>query len=184
MRSDRLTLRANSSREIVRIAMPRRRVRVNIAATKIVAVPRSPNTPVTTETIASEKLPELLDGRYQLEGVIGRGGMGTVYRARDLRLNRLVAVKVLGGVEGADERRFEAEIQILARLVHPSLVRILDAGELDARPYLVMALIEGPNLAQRLAAGPISRDETAKIGASIAAALAYVHDAGIVHRDV
>jgi hypothetical protein len=139
---------------------------------------------VATETIASETLPGPLDGRYQFEGVIGHGGMGTVYRARDLRLNRLVAVKILRAVDGADERRFEAEIQILARLVHPSLVRILDAGELDARPYLVMDLIEGPNLAQRLAGGPLSLDETAKIGASIAAALAYVHDAGIVHRDV
>jgi hypothetical protein len=139
---------------------------------------------VATETIASEKLPEPLDGRYHLEGVIGRGGMGTVYRAHDLRLNRLVAVKILRGVEGADGRRFEAEIQILARLVHPSLVRILDAGELDALPYLVMDLIEGPNLAQLLGAGPLSPDDTAQIGASIAAALAYVHAAGIVHRDV
>jgi hypothetical protein len=129
-------------------------------------------------------LPQPLDGRYQLEGVIGRGGMGTVYRGRDLRLNRLVAVKILSGVEGTDEKRFESEIQILARLVHPSLVRILDAGEFDTRPYLVMDLIEGPNLAQRLAAGPLTPGETARIGTSIAAALAYVHDAGIVHRDV
>jgi hypothetical protein len=157
---------------------------VNFLATKIAAVPRSPNTPVATETIASEKLPQPLDGRYQLEGVIGRGGTGTVYRGRDLRLNRLVAVKILSGVEGTDEKRFESEIQILARLVHPSLVRILDAGEFDTRPYLVMDLIEGPNLAQRLAAGPLTPGETARIGTSIAAALAYVHDAGIVHRDV
>ena len=96
----------------------------------------------------------------------------------------MVAVKILRGVDGADAQRFEAEIQILAHLVHPSLVRILDAGEFDGLAYLVMDLIEGPNLAQRLGTGPLSPHETARLGASIAAALAYVHDAGIVHRDV
>jgi hypothetical protein len=148
-------------------------------------MPRSPNIPVAKESIVNDSLSaEPLDGRYHLEEVIGRGGMGIVYRARDLRLNRFVAIKILRGVEGADARRFEAEIQILARLVHPSLVRILDAGDLDGRAYLVMDLVEGLNLAQRLAAGPLSREETAKIGASIASALAYVHDAGVIHRDV
>ena len=125
-----------------------------------------------------------LDGRYRLEALIGRGGMGTVYRARDLRLDRPVAVKVLRDVGGADAARFEAEVRTLARFVHPNLVRLLDAGESDGRPYLVMDLVEGPTLAERLRDGKLSAAETAKIGAGIAAALAYVHDAGIVHRDV
>lgn len=148
-------------------------------------MPRLPKIPVATESIANDSLPaEPLDGRYQLEEIIGRGGMGIVYRARDLRLNRSVAIKILRGVEGADAKRFEAEIQILARLVHPSLVRVLDAGDLDGRAYLVMDLVDGPNLAQRISAGPLSGEETAKIGASVASALAYVHDVGIIHRDV
>lgn len=140
---------------------------------------------MATETIALEVLPaEPLDGRYRLEQVIGRGGMGAVYRALDLRLNRPVAVKILSDGHGADASRFEAEIHTLVRLAHPYLVRILDAGDLNTRPYLVMDLIDGPNLAQRLSAGPLSSEETAKVGTRIASALAYVHDAGIVHRDV
>ena len=148
-------------------------------------MPRQPNTFGASEEIAHD-LPsaELLDGRYQLLEVIGRGGMGTVYCARDTRLDRSVAVKLLRGVEGADVSRFESEIKILARLAHPHLVRILDASDFDANPYLVMDLVEGPNLSQRLAAGPLSPHETARIGADIAAALHYVHDAGIIHRDV
>lgn len=148
-------------------------------------MPFSPNARVAKEPVVND-LPsvEPLDDRYHLEEVIGRGGMGIVYRAHDRRLNRFVAIKILRGGEGGDARRFGAEIQILARLVHPSLVRILDAGDLDGRAYLVMDLVEGPNLAQRLEAGPLSREETAEIGVSIASALAYVHDAGIIHRDV
>lgn len=127
---------------------------------------------------------EPLDGRYRLEAVIGRGGMGIVYRAYDLRLNRYIAIKVLGGTEGGDVRRFAGEINMLARLVHPNLVRILDAGDLDGRAYLVMDLVDGQNLAQRLRAGPLAGEETAEIGVGVASALAYVHDAGIIHRDV
>ncbi len=126
----------------------------------------------------------MLEGRYRLESVVGRGGMGTVYRALDMRLNRHVAVKVLRETHAADAVRFKSEIETLARLSHPGLVRILDAGGLDAGPYLVMELIEGKNLAQLLENGPLRPEEVATIGASVAAALAYVHDNGIVHRDV
>ncbi len=145
----------------------------------------SPTTPAAKQFSADDSLfVAPLEGRYHLEAVIGRGGMGIVYRARDLRLDRRVAIKILRGNDVTDARRFSAEIHILARLVHPSLVRILDAGDLDGRAYLVMDLIEGPNLAQRLAAGPLSGRESAQLGASIASALAHVHDAGIIHRDV
>jgi serine/threonine protein kinase len=134
---------------------------------------------------AADSIPtDLLDGRYRLEALLGRGGMGTVYRGLDTRLNRPVAIKVLRDATGADEARFAAEVQTLARFTHPHLVRLLDAGELEARPYLVMDLVEGPTLAKRLSDGQLSSTETAKVGAGIVAALAYVHGAGIVHRDV
>nr|MBW4030790.1 serine/threonine protein kinase [Acidobacteriota bacterium] len=140
---------------------------------------------MATESIALEaSLTRPLGGRYRLDEVVGRGGMGTVYRALDLRLNRAVAIKVLRSVEHADTIRFEAEIEILARLVHPGLVRLLDAGEVGLHPYLVMDLVEGPSLAQRVSEGPLRREETATIGSRIAAALAYVHDAHVIHRDV
>ncbi|MCU1495843.1 MAG: serine/threonine kinase, partial [Acidimicrobiaceae bacterium] len=141
--------------------------------------------PLPTEVVGTEAVPsELLDGRYRLGATLGRGGMGVVYRALDTRLDRPVAVKILRDGEGADDARFAAEVRTLARFAHPNLVRLLDAGELDGRAYLVMELIEGPTLAQRLASGGLSDVETAKIGAGVAAALAYVHGEGIVHRDV
>ena len=140
---------------------------------------------MATEEIAIDaSRAQPLGGRYRLDGVVGRGGMGTVYRALDLRLNRPVALKVLRSVEESDADRFEAEIQILARLVHPGLVRLLDAGDFESRPYLVMDLIEGPSLAESVSEGPLSREDTALVGSRIAAALAYVHGAGVVHRDV
>jgi hypothetical protein len=129
-------------------------------------------------------LTTLLDGRYRLEALIGRGGMGSVYRALDTRLDRPVAVKVLREVADGAEVRFAAEVKTLARFAHPNLVRLLDAGELEGRPYLVMELIEGSTLAKRLSIGRLSSEDTAKVGAGVAAALAYVHEQGIVHRDV
>ncbi len=129
-------------------------------------------------------LTALLDGRYRLEALLGRGGMGAVYRALDTRLERPVAIKVLRDSGEAGQARFTAEVRTLARFAHPNLVRLLDAGELEGRAFLVMELIEGPTLAQRLSTGSLSSEETAKIGAGVAAALAYVHEHGIVHRDV
>ena len=129
-------------------------------------------------------LTALLDGRYRLEALLGRGGMGAVYRALDTRLERPVAIKVLRDSGEAGQARFTAEVRTLARFAHPNLVRLLDAGELEGRAFLVMELIEGPTLAQRLSTGRLSSEETAKIGAGVAAALAYVHEHGIVHRDV
>lgn len=136
------------------------------------------------DALVDPLLGRLLDERYRLESLLGRGGMGSVYRALDVRLDRLVAVKVLRDPDGADEERFAAEVRTLAQFAHPNLVRLLDAGELDSRPCLVMELIEGETLARRFARGTLSDHETARIGAGIAAALAYVHEQGIVHRDV
>ena len=127
---------------------------------------------------------DLLDGRYRLQALVGRGGMAAVYRALDTRLDRPVAVKLLGDAAGADDRRFRSEVRTLARFSHPHLVRLFDAGEVEGRRYLVMDLVEGTTVAARLRQGPLPPAEVATIGAGVAGALAYVHAKGIVHRDV
>ena len=109
--------------------------------------------------------------------------MGVVYRALDTKLGRQVAVKLLSEAGATNKERFAREVRTLARLAHPNLVRLLDA-ELGAQSYLVMELIEGSNLAWRLAYEPPGVDATARIGSGVAAALAYAHSQGIVHRDV
>lgn len=134
---------------------------------------------------ASSPIPaELLDSRYRLDALLGRGGMGAVYRATDVRLDRPVAIKMLRDVDSADEQRFDSEVRMLARFSHPNLVRLFDVGEFDGRPFLVMELIDGATLAQRLSAGPVPSDVVATIGRDIAGALSYVHGKGIVHRDL
>ncbi|MEW2286378.1 protein kinase [Streptomyces sp. NPDC047841] len=127
----------------------------------------------------------VLGGRYRLDAVIGSGGAGDVHRGFDLRLKRRVAVKVFRtGADGDAEDGFHNEAVILARLRHPGLVTVYDAGRHDGRAYLVMELIEGPTLKARIATGSLAPGETAALGAGLARALAHAHDAGIVHRDV
>jgi serine/threonine protein kinase len=99
-------------------------------------------------------------GRYDLLEVIGRGGMGVVYRARQVGLNRLVALKMLrcGPDAGPlDLTRFRTEAETIARLQHPNIVQVHDIGERDGRPFVALELVEGGNLAQHLAAGPRRR---------------------------
>ncbi|QTE02957.1 serine/threonine-protein kinase [Streptomyces cyanogenus] len=126
---------------------------------------------------------QVLGGRYRLDAVIGSGGAGDVHRGFDLRLKRPVAVKLFRAGTGGEDG-FHNEAVILARLRHPGLVTVYDAGRHDGRAYLVMELIEGPTLKARIAAGPLAPGETAALGADLARALAHAHDAGIVHRDV
>ncbi|MDQ1105313.1 serine/threonine-protein kinase [Nocardioides zeae] len=129
---------------------------------------------------------DVIDGRYELVRVLGRGGMAVVLEGRDLLLERPVAVKVLSDVED-DERaheRFVAEARLLARLHHPRLVTVLDAGTVDGRPHIVMELVPGSDLAAVLREGPLPPDRVARLGAEVAEALAHAHAAGIVHRDV
>jgi eukaryotic-like serine/threonine-protein kinase len=124
----------------------------------------------------------LIDSRYRIEVLIDRGGMANVYRARDLRLERDVAVKVLREVE--HHRRFAAEARTLARLQHPNLVRLLDAGTDNGDAFLVLELLGGATVRELLDNGPLAPARVARIGSQTAAALDYIHGRGIVHRDV
>jgi eukaryotic-like serine/threonine-protein kinase len=129
-----------------------------------------------------------LGGRYRMGALLGTGGMGEVWAARDLLLDRTVAVKVLGGALAGDSRaaeRLRREARAAARLDHPNIARVLDLGEHDGRPYLVMELLEGESLAARIdRAGPMPPAEAARIVAAVADALEAAHQAGVVHRDV
>ena len=129
-----------------------------------------------------------LGGRYRMEALLATGGMGEVWAARDLLLDRAVAVKVLGGALAGDGRaaeRLRREARAAARLEHPSIARVLDLGEQDGRPYLVMELLEGESLAARIdRAGAMAPPEAARVVAAVADALEAAHRAGVVHRDV
>src|SRR6266566_2644178 len=113
-------------------------------------------------------------GRYEIRSKIGAGGMGEVYRARDEKLNRDVAIKILPEAFAQDSdrlARFKREAQVLASLNHPNIASIYGLEESDGFMALAMELVEGPTLADHLAAGPIPIDETLTIARQIAAAL-------------
>ncbi|MBC2875052.1 MULTISPECIES: serine/threonine-protein kinase [Streptomyces] len=129
----------------------------------------------------------LVAERYRLGELLGRGGMGEVWRGQDEVLGRQVAVKLLLGDDGDDSaaQRFRLEAQTAARLNHPQVVSVYDFGSWDGRFYLVMELVNGPSLAQQLAArGPLSPAGVADVAAQAAAGLAAAHQQGVVHRDV
>lgn len=131
--------------------------------------------------------PRTVAGRYRLLQPIGRGGMAEVFAAHDDVLNRQVAVKLFRqGAAGdpSDPRRAELEMQTLAGLNHQNLVTVYDAGTDDDQLYLVMELVAGQTLAERIAGGALPQPEVATLGAQIASALAHVHRRQIVHRDV
>ncbi len=129
-----------------------------------------------------------LEHQYRIECEIGRGGMSVVYRARDLRLNRAVAIKVLPpelAYDAAVASRFTREAQMSAQLSHPHIVPIYDVGERDGLAYFVMALVSGGNLASILEQHPLRPvDDVRRLLAEVADALGYAHLRGVVHRDV
>ena len=128
----------------------------------------------------------VIDGRYRLGERLGGGAVADVFRAVDERLQRPVAIKVFRGDAAEQLQRHDDEMRTLAALDHPSLVTVFDAGtdEETEQPYLVMQLIEGPTLAEEMSGGPLPSERIARYGAALAGALAYVHDRGLVHRDV
>ena len=142
--------------------------------------------------LADQQLPEasVVAGRYVIESVLGRGGLATVYRARDESLRRQVALKVVdaGDADTSAIDRGRSEIELLASLSHPALVTLFDAGTFDTavgpRSVLVMELVDGPDLGARLAQGPVAHDDVARLTLELAEALHVVHARGIVHRDI
>lgn len=124
-------------------------------------------------------------GKYQLQGVLGQGGMGVVYRSFHPHLNRPVAIKlILAGAADAEARqRFMREAQVVAGLSHPNIIRIFDVDLQDGQPYLVMELVEAGSLADRLGQ-PLTPDQVVVLGIALAQALDYAHGQGIVHRDL
>lgn len=129
----------------------------------------------------------LLDGRYRIEQLVGGGGMASVWRGRDQRLDRPVAIKMLSG-EGLGLpmalERFAREARAVGRLSHPNVVSVYDVGTQDGQPYLVMELVEGPTVATLLADGPLPLADVLAIAAQVCDGLAAAHTAGIVHRDI
>jgi len=128
---------------------------------------------------------ELLADRYELAEVIGSGGMAVVHRAWDTRLRRPVAVKLFAASADLDNaRRFDNEVRTLAGLSHPGLVSVYDAGVWAGTSFVVLRLVDGPTLRNRMADGPLPVGEVRSTGAAVAEALAHVHARGVVHRDV
>lgn len=125
-------------------------------------------------------------GKFELLEVLGRGSFGEVYRARDMRLGREVALKIPREewLDGHDAERFLREARHAARLRHPGIVRVYDAGSIGAIHYLACELVAGGTLRARLKQGPLSYLESAEIVAQLADALAHAHREGVVHRDV
>src|SRR3954467_4417106 len=137
----------------------------------------------TTPPASGERL---LDGRYRLGERLGGGAAADVFKAVDERLQRPVAIKVFRGDAAQQLQRHDAEMRTLAALDHPSLVTVFDAGTdgESQQPYLVMQLIEGPTLGEELRSGSLTTERSAQYGAALADALGYVHERGLVHRDV
>jgi serine/threonine protein kinase len=126
-------------------------------------------------------------GRYTIVSLLGAGGMGEVYRATDTRLKRQVAIKVLPRALAADPERlarFQREAEVLASLNHPHIAAVYRFEDANGVKALVMELVDGATLADRLAHGPMPVDEALPIAAQIAEALEAAHERGIVHRDL
>ncbi|MGL4552996.1 MAG: serine/threonine-protein kinase, partial [Gemmataceae bacterium] len=133
-----------------------------------------------------EQLTGLLPG-YEVLGLIGQGGMGAVYKARQTKLDRLVAIKVLPPAVAAEPgfaERFAREARTLARLNHPNIVAVHDFGDAGGVFYLVMEFVEGVNLRQAMAGGGMPPARALRVVADLCEALHYAHRTGVVHRDI
>lgn len=129
--------------------------------------------------------PELIGGRYRPESLLGRGGSAEVWRCTDEALDRPVALKLVTSSGGEDAGRVGDEARLLARLSHPGLVPVYDAGTDEiGRPWVVMELVDGETLADTIRRGALPSERVADIGARLADALAYVHGEALIHRDV
>ena len=151
----------------------------------------APLFPPETPAPAPDFTEQDVDSPYRIERVLARGGMATVYLARDAKHDRRVAVKVLDSelTERLGAKRFVQEIRLTARLQHPHVLALLDSGVFDAgplagRPYYAMPYVAGESLRARLARGPLELRETLRVLREIADALSYAHEQGVIHRDI
>ena len=146
--------------------------------------------PQGTRVIAPTPTPEDVARHFpQLEilGCLGRGGMGVVYQARQPKLNRLVALKILAPERGAEPKfaeRFLREAQALARLSHPNIITVYDYGEAEGLFYLLMEYVDGVSLRQLLREGRMKPEQALTIVPRICEALQFAHEQGVVHRDI
>jgi eukaryotic-like serine/threonine-protein kinase len=145
---------------------------------------------LTAAQLASDEAamkPGTLVGPYKITAFIARGGMGIVYRATDTRLDRQVALKLLAPLGGPDElrvERFLREARVTASLDHPNIVKVYDVGTHDGQPFMVVELLEGETLRDRLDRGPIAEADVRRMGIDIARGLVAANAAGLVHRDL
>src|SRR5262245_34938145 len=126
-------------------------------------------------------------GSYEITSLLGKGGMGEVYRARDIKLKREVAIKILPDEFSLDAdrvSRFQREAEVLASLNHPNIAAIYDLREANGSRFLVLELVEGETLAERIHRGPIPIEEALDIAKNICEALEVAHEKGVVHRDL
>src|SRR6516165_5892497 len=126
-------------------------------------------------------------GSHELTALLGKGGMGEVYRARDLKLKREVAIKILTEEFSRDAdrlSRFQREAEVLASLNQPNIAAIYDLQEVNDTRFLVLELVEGETLAERIARGPIPVEEALPAALQICEALEAAHERGIIHRDL
>src|SRR6516162_5362175 len=126
-------------------------------------------------------------GPHEITGLLGKGGMGEVYRARDSKLKREVAIKMLPAEFAQDPdriSRFQREAEVLASLNHPNIAAIYDLAEANGSRFLVLELVDGETLADRVSRGPIPVDDALRIAQDICSALEAAHEKGVVHRDL
>jgi serine/threonine protein kinase len=126
-------------------------------------------------------------GPYEIASPLGAGGMGEVYRARDTRLDRIIAIKILPAHLSDNpeaKQRFDREARAISSLNHPNVCALYDVGHQDGVDYLVMEFLDGETLAQRLAKGPLPPEQVLKYGIEICEGLEKAHKSGVIHRDL
>lgn len=158
-----------------------------LSRTDTVMFARTPGAAAPRPRLAPTAALPAIVGNYEVLELLGRGSMGVVYKARDLRLKRLVALKmVLAGEHSTPDQlhRFRQEAEAVARLQHPNIVQIHEVGEDAGRPFLVLEYIEGGSLAQRLVGRPLPPREAAQLVHDLASATEFAHQQGILHRDL
>jgi hypothetical protein len=158
----------------------------NGAAQNLTAPPTVGGAPADDRAYRPAALLPSLPG-YEVLGELGRGGMGVVFKARQVSLKRIVALKMIRSADYASEEevaRFLTEAQALAALVHPGIVQVYECDAHGGLPYMALEYVDGPSLGQRLNAGPVPLRQSARIVAQLADAVGHAHDRGILHRDL